>query len=64
MFQKEVAERIIAKEGSKKYGILSVLTQAYYDTEYLFSVPASVFTPPPKVVSASNQIRSEKTIRH
>jgi|TARA_B110000259_G_scaffold89594_1_gene104135 16S rRNA (adenine1518-N6/adenine1519-N6)-dimethyltransferase len=52
MFQKEVAERICEKKGSKKYGILSVLTQAYYDTEYLFSVPPSVFTPPPKVVSA------------
>ncbi|MDB9712466.1 16S rRNA (adenine(1518)-N(6)/adenine(1519)-N(6))-dimethyltransferase RsmA [Flavobacteriaceae bacterium] len=52
MFQKEVAERICEKKGSKKYGILSVLTQAYYDTEYLFSVSASVFTPPPKVVSA------------
>ena len=52
MFQQEVAERICEKEGSKKYGILSVLTQAFYDTEYLFSVPASVFTPPPKVVSA------------
>jgi 16S rRNA (adenine1518-N6/adenine1519-N6)-dimethyltransferase len=52
MFQKEVAERICEKKGSKKYGILSVLTQTYYDTQYLFSVPASVFTPPPKVVSA------------
>ncbi|MDB3937566.1 16S rRNA (adenine(1518)-N(6)/adenine(1519)-N(6))-dimethyltransferase RsmA [Flavobacteriaceae bacterium] len=52
MFQKEVAERICEKKGSKKYGILSVLTQTYYDTKYLFSVPASVFTPPPKVVSA------------
>ena len=52
MFQKEVAERICEKKGSKKYGILSVLTQAYYDTQYLFSVPASVFTPPPKVISA------------
>ena len=52
MFQKEVAERICETKGSKKYGILSVLTQAYYDTEYLFSVPPSVFTPPPKVVSA------------
>lgn len=40
------------KKEVKKYGILSVLTQAYYDTEYLFSVPPSVFTPPPKVVSA------------
>ena len=52
MFQKEVAERICEKKGSKKYGILSVLTQAYYETDYLFSVPASVFTPPPKVTSA------------
>ena len=52
MFQKEVAERICEKKGSKKYGILSVLTQTYFDTQYLFSVPASVFTPPPKVVSA------------
>ena len=51
MFQKEVAERICEKKGSKKYGILSVLTQAYFDTQYLFSVPASVFTPPPKVIS-------------
>ena len=52
MFQREVAERICEKKGSKKYGILSVLTQAYYETDYLFSVPTSVFTPPPKVTSA------------
>lgn len=51
MFQKEVAERICSKEGSKVYGILSVLTQAYYDAEYLFTVPPSVFTPAPKVES-------------
>ncbi|MFB9055507.1 16S rRNA (adenine(1518)-N(6)/adenine(1519)-N(6))-dimethyltransferase RsmA [Mariniflexile ostreae] len=51
MFQKEVAERICSKEGSKVYGILSVLTQAFYDAEYLFTVPPSVFTPPPKVES-------------
>jgi len=51
MFQKEVAERIAEKEGSKKYGILSVLTQAFYDAEYLFTVPPSVFDPPPKVDS-------------
>jgi len=51
MFQKEVAQRICAKEGSKIYGILSVLTQAFYDAEYLFTVPPSVFTPPPKVDS-------------
>lgn len=52
MFQKEVAERIAAPPGSKKYGILSVLLKAYYDTEYLFSVNETVFFPPPKVKSA------------
>lgn len=51
MFQKEVAERIAEKEGTKKYGILSVLTQAFYDVEYLFTVPPTVFEPPPKVDS-------------
>ncbi len=51
MFQKEVAERIAEKEGSKKYGILSVLTQAFYTVEYLFTVPPNVFNPPPKVDS-------------
>lgn len=51
MFQKEVAKRICEKEGSKAYGILSVLTQAYYNAEYLFTVPPSVFNPPPKVDS-------------
>ena len=51
MFQKEVAERIAEKAGSKKYGILSVLTQAFYDVEYLFTVPPNVFNPPPKVDS-------------
>ena len=51
MFQKEVAERICSKEGSKAYGILSVLTQAYYHAEYLFTVPPTVFNPPPKVDS-------------
>lgn len=51
MFQKEVAQRICEKEGSKKYGILSVLTQAFYDVEYLFTVPPQVFNPPPKVDS-------------
>ena len=51
MFQKEVAKRICSKEGSKVYGILSVLTQAFYDAEYLFTVPPSVFNPPPKVDS-------------
>ena len=51
MFQKEVAMRICSKEGSKIYGILSVLTQAFYEAEYLFMVPPTVFNPPPKVDS-------------
>ncbi|WP_258103389.1 16S rRNA (adenine(1518)-N(6)/adenine(1519)-N(6))-dimethyltransferase RsmA [Marinoscillum sp. MHG1-6] len=52
MIQKEVADRIVAKEGNKTYGILSVLLQAFYEIEYLFSVPPHVFSPPPKVQSA------------
>lgn len=52
MIQKEVAERLAAKPGSKKYGILSILIQAWYDVEYLFTVSAEVFNPPPKVQSA------------
>ncbi|MRX63655.1 16S rRNA (adenine(1518)-N(6)/adenine(1519)-N(6))-dimethyltransferase RsmA [Maribacter luteus] len=51
MFQKEVAERICAKEGNKTYGILSVFTQAHYNAEYLFTVSPEVFDPPPKVLS-------------
>lgn len=51
MFQKEVAQRICEKKGSKTYGILSVLVQAFYDAEYLFTVPPQVFNPPPKVDS-------------
>lgn len=51
MFQKEVAERITAKHGNKIYGILSVLVQAYYKVDYLFTVNENVFTPPPKVKS-------------
>lgn len=51
MFQKEVARRICEKEGNKTYGILSVLVQAFYEAEYLFTVPPSVFNPPPKVDS-------------
>jgi len=51
MLQKEVAERICAEPGSKTYGILSVLLQAFYTTEYLFTVPEHVFSPPPKVKS-------------
>ncbi len=52
MLQKEVAERIASPHGSKVYGILSVLLQAYYDIELLFKVPPGVFFPPPKVMSA------------
>ncbi len=51
MFQKEVAERCMAKPGTKAYGILSVLLQAYYDVEYLFTVKPGTFNPPPKVNS-------------
>jgi len=51
MFQKEVAMRIAAGPGSKTYGIISVLTQAFYDVEYLFTVPPTVFNPPPRVDS-------------
>jgi len=51
MFQKEVAQRLCAPPGSKTYGILSVLVQAYYNAEYLFTVPPGVFNPPPKVDS-------------
>ncbi|MDP2422904.1 MAG: 16S rRNA (adenine(1518)-N(6)/adenine(1519)-N(6))-dimethyltransferase RsmA [Bacteroidales bacterium] len=52
MVQKEVAERIAAPPGSKTYGIMSVLLQAWYDIEYLFTVSENVFTPPPNVKSA------------
>lgn len=52
MFQKEVAERIASPHGNKKYGILSVLVQAFYSIEYLFSVNEHVFNPPPNVKSA------------
>ena len=51
MFQKEVAQRVAEKPGSKQYGILSVLLQAYYDIEYCFTVDEHVFNPPPKVKS-------------
>ncbi len=51
MFQKEVAQRAASKEGSKVYGVLSVLMQAYYEIEYLFDVSNSCFDPPPKVQS-------------
>jgi 16S rRNA (adenine1518-N6/adenine1519-N6)-dimethyltransferase len=57
MFQKEVAERIAAKPRNKTYGITSVLLQAFYDIEYLFTVHEQVFNPPPKVKSAVIRLR-------
>ncbi len=62
MFQKEVAQRICEKEGSKAYGILSVLAQAFYDAEYLFTVPPSVFNPPPKVDSGVLRLKRKDNI--
>jgi 16S rRNA (adenine1518-N6/adenine1519-N6)-dimethyltransferase len=62
MLQKEVAERICASPGTKTYGIMSVLLQAYYSVEYLFTVPEYVFSPPPKVKSGVIRlIRNEVT---
>ena len=63
MFQKEVAERCIAKPGSKEYGILSVFLQAYYQVEYLFTVKAGVFNPPPKVLSAVIRLTRNETAK-
>jgi 16S rRNA (adenine1518-N6/adenine1519-N6)-dimethyltransferase len=57
MFQKEVAERAASKEGSKVYGVLSVLMQAYYEIEYLFDVSNKCFDPPPKVQSGVIRMR-------
>jgi len=61
MFQKEVAERICASPGNKTYGIISVLLQAYYNTEYLFTVPEYVFSPPPKVKSGVIRLTRNRT---
>ncbi|MXV17895.1 16S rRNA (adenine(1518)-N(6)/adenine(1519)-N(6))-dimethyltransferase RsmA [Hufsiella ginkgonis] len=61
MFQKEVAERCAEKPGSKEYGILSVFLQAYYKVEYLFTVKAGVFNPPPKVLSAVIRLTRNET---
>ena len=61
MIQKEVAERMAAGPGSKTYGILSVLVQAWYDVEYLFTVEPGVFNPPPKVRSAVIRLTRNKT---
>lgn len=61
MIQKEVAVRIASPPGSKDYGILSVLLQAYYDIEYLFTVAPGVFNPPPKVLSAVIRLKRNQT---
>jgi len=57
MIQKEVADRIAEKPGSKTYGILSVLLQAWYDIDYIMSVGSGAFAPPPKVQSAVIRLR-------
>ncbi|AWW29974.1 16S rRNA (adenine(1518)-N(6)/adenine(1519)-N(6))-dimethyltransferase [Echinicola strongylocentroti] len=62
MLQKEVAQRIASPHGNKDYGILSVLLQAYYDIEYLFTVPPTVFDPPPKVNSGVIRLKRNETI--
>ncbi|MBC7651269.1 MAG: ribosomal RNA small subunit methyltransferase A, partial [Deinococcales bacterium] len=63
MFQKEVAQRVAAKEGSKVYGIISILIQAYYSVEYLFDVPPESFNPPPKVMSGVIRLtRKQETL--
>ena len=62
MFQKEVAKRIAAVPGNKDYGILSVLTSAFYDTEYLFDVSPGSFNPPPKVMSGVIKMRVRKDV--
>lgn len=61
MLQKEVAQRIASPKGNKDYGILSVLLQAWYDIEYLFSVPPNVFNPPPKVNSGVIRLTRNQT---
>ncbi len=63
MFQKEVARRIASPPGSKEYGILSVLTQAFYDVEILFNVEPHVFVPPPKVQSSVIRCRRKATFQ-
>ena len=60
MFQKEVAQRICEKKGTKAYGILSVLVQAFYHAEYLFTVDETVFIPPPKVKSGVLRLRRKE----
>lgn len=62
MFQKEVAQRAASKEGSKVYGVLSVLVQAFYEVEYLFDVSNNCFNPPPKVQSGVIRLRRRKDL--
>jgi len=63
MFQKEVAERICSKKGSKVYGILSVLAQAFYEVDYLFTVHENVFNPPPKVKSGVMRMKRKENFQ-
>lgn len=60
MFQKEVAQRVAAKEGNKTYGVLSVLVQAFFEVEYLFDVSEQCFQPPPKVKSGVIRLLPKK----
>ena len=60
MFQKEVAERIISKPGSKVYGVISVLTQAHFDGQMLYKIPPGAFNPPPKVDSAVIRLKRKE----
>lgn len=60
MFQKEVAQRVVADHGSKAYGVISVLVQAYYEGEYLFTVEKGSFNPPPKVLSGVIRLKRKE----
>jgi 16S rRNA (adenine1518-N6/adenine1519-N6)-dimethyltransferase len=62
MFQKEVAQRVASKEGSKVYGVISVLIQAFYEVEYLFDVSNQAFNPPPKVQSGVIRLKRRKDV--
>ena len=61
MFQKEVAQRVAASPGTKTYGIISILIQAFYEVEYLFDVPPQSFNPPPKVMSGVIRLKRKTT---
>lgn len=62
MFQKEVAQRVVAREGNKVYGVISVLMQAFFEVEYLFEVHENCFNPPPKVKSAVIRLKPRKEL--